>query len=375
MILSGFYFWHFSTVAVFIAFFSLYVKHLGLSSLEISLLAMLHPLSRVLWPPLWGGLADRTGRRDRVAAGASIAGTACFAAYFFADHFITLFIAQLVFTFFWSTVLPLIETTTLEQASRGRIDYGRSRMWGSVGFIVASLALGPVLDRMGIRFSLWAIFALLCLSSLSASLAPRPIGEIPRARGSIIAFLRRPGVGLFFLIGFLCQLSHATLYNFFSIHLSAVGYSNEAIGFLWAFGVICEVPVIRWSSRLLDQFRREQLMTFALCVATIRWSITAITTAYPLLLLAQGMHAITFGLFHVAAVTHTFAIVPHNLRSRGQTLYSALSFGAGLSVGMLLSGTFYDRVGPAACFAASAGVALTAALLSLRLPRQTPRAA
>ena len=43
MALSGFYFWHFSTVGIFIAFFSLYAKPLGLSSLEISVLAALHP--------------------------------------------------------------------------------------------------------------------------------------------------------------------------------------------------------------------------------------------------------------------------------------------------------------------------------------------
>lgn len=367
MALSGFYFWHFSTVGIFIAFFSLYAKHLGFSSLEISVLAALHPLSRVLWPPFWGGLADRTGRRDLVAAGASIAATASFAAYFFADRFIPLFIAQLVFTFFWSTVLPLIEATTLEQASAGRIDYGRSRMWGSIGFIIMSVSIGPVLDRLGIRFALWAILACLSLGSVATLLAPRPQGERPRRSGSLINFLRRPGVRLFFLVGFLCQLSHATMYNFLSIHLAAEGFSNEAIGFLWAFGVICEVPVIRWSSALLGRFDRMHLITFSLFVGALRWLITALTTSYPLLLLAQGMHAVTFALFHVAAVTHTFSIVPHNLRARGQTIYSALSFGAGLSVGMLLSGSFYGRVGAQACFAASALVALAAALLSLRL--------
>ncbi|MDP3938412.1 MAG: MFS transporter [Deltaproteobacteria bacterium] len=367
MLLANFYFWYFAAVSIFIAFFNIYVKHLGFSSFEISVLASLHPLARVLWPPFWGHLADRSGRRDRVAAAVNLTATAVFGAYFFADRFLTLFIVQLVFTFFWSTVLPLMEATSLEQASLGRIDYGRSRMWGSVGFILASLAIGPLLDRLGISFALWTILGCLFLSSFSTLFTPRPeIIHSPQP-GSLRIFLGRPEVKLFFFVGMLCQLSHATMYNFLSIHLETVGYSNNLIGALWAFGVICEVPVIRWSTRLIDRFGRLHLMTFALFMATIRWLIMSVTTAYPLLLFAQGMHAITFGMFHVAAVTHAFALAPPHLRARGQALYSGLSFGVGISIGMLVNGAVYDTVGAGACFAGSAVVALAAALLSLKL--------
>ena len=288
MLLANFYFWYFAAVSVFIAFFNIYVKHLGFTSFEISLLAALHPLARVLWPPLWGHLADRTGRRDLVAAAVNLAATAVFGAYFFADRFLSLLLVQLVFTFFWSSVLPLMEATSLEQASLGRIDYGRSRMWGSVGFILASLAIGRLLDRLGIGFALWTILGCLFLSALSTLFSPRPETTHASQPGSLRIFLRRREVRLFFLVGMLCQLSHATMYNFLSIHLEAVGYSNNLIGILWAFGVACEVPVIRWSSRLIDRFGRLHLMTFALFVAVVRWLIMSLTTAYPVLLFAPG---------------------------------------------------------------------------------------
>jgi PPP family 3-phenylpropionic acid transporter len=369
VILSGFYFWYFSGLGIIIAFFNLYAEHLGLSSFEISALMALHPLARLLWPPFWGGFADRSGRRDLVTAGASLAATAAFGAYFFADHFLTLFAAQAVFTFFWSTTLPLIDTTTLEQASLGRLDYGKRRMWGSVGFIAASFGIGPLLDRFGVRFTLWAILTCLVLSTATTLFAPRPAARHEQEPGALMAFLGRPEVRLFFLIAMLSQLSHATLYNFLSIHLEGVGYSNKAIGFLWAFGVICEVPVLRWSTRLIDRFGRMRLITFALLVTTLRWTILAATTAFPLLIFAQAMHAVTFGVFHVAAVTHTFAIVPPELRARGQALYGSLSFGVGIFLGFLINGALYDHIGGFACFGGSAMVALCAALLSLRLHR------
>ncbi len=367
MPLASFYFWYFSTLAIVVAFFNLYAKQIGLSALEISVLAALHPLSRVLWPPFWSGVADRTGRRHLVTLVATFGATIAFGAYFRANSFLSLLLAQFVFTFFWSTTLPLTETATLEQASHGKGDYGRIRVWGSIGFIVAGIGIGPFLDRFGIRFSLTAILGCLVLTTISAIFAPAAIGHHARERGSVAEFLRRPQVRLFFLVGMLSQLSHATLYNFLSIHLAEVGYSNKAIGLLWAFGVLCEVPVLRWSALLLVRFPRMRLLTFSLAVAVVRWGIFAATTAFPLLLLAQAMHAITFGVFHVAAVTHTYAVVPPGLRARGQSLYSALTFGLGNFAGFLLNGAVYDRVGASACFAGSAGVALVAAALSLRL--------
>jgi PPP family 3-phenylpropionic acid transporter len=372
--LASFYFWYFSTLAIVVAFFNLYAKQLGLSAFEISVLASLHPLSRVLWPHFWSGVADRTGRRHLVTLAATLGATISFGAYFRADKFSSLLLAQAVFTFFWSTTLPLTETTTLEQASIGKSEYGRTRVWGSIGFIAASFGLGPFLDRFGIRFSLTAIVGCLVLTTISAFFAPAPIRHYAREEGSVAAFLRHPQVRLFFLVGMLSQLSHATLYNFLSIHLAEVGYSNKSIGLLWAFGVLCEVPVIRWSGLLLARFPRMRLLTFSLVVAVIRWSIFATTTAFPLLLLAQAMHAVTFGVFHVAAVTHTYSIVPPSLRARGQSLYSALSFGLGNFAGFLINGAVYDRVGASACFAGSAVVALVAAVLSLRLREAVPPA-
>jgi PPP family 3-phenylpropionic acid transporter len=370
--LASFYFWYFSTLAIIIAFFNLYAKQLGLSSFEISVLASLHPLSRVLWPPFWSGLADRSGRRHLVTAAASLGATIAFGAFFRAGSFRSLLFAQAVFTFFWSTTLPLTETSTLEQASIGKTDYGRTRVWGSIGFILAGFGLGPLLDRLGVRFTLWAILGCLVFTTIATFFAPAPLGRHAREEGSVLTFLRRPQVRLFVLVGMLSQLSHATMYNFLSIHLAEVGYSNKAIGVLWAFGVCCEVPVIRFSALILGRFRRMRLLTFSLFVAALRWSIFSLTTAYPLLLLAQAMHAVTFAVFHVAAVTHTYAVVPPSLRARGQSLYSALSFGLGNFAGFLINGAVYDRVGASACFAGSAAVALLAALLSLGLREPQP---
>jgi PPP family 3-phenylpropionic acid transporter len=93
-------------------------------------------------------------------------------------------------------------------------------------------------------------------------------------------------------------------------------------------------------------------------------------SSLPLLALAQVLHAFTFGLFHVSAVGHTHRIFPPALRSSGQSLYSSLTYGLGNLLGFFGSALLVERIGIRGLFAVSAGVALLALLLTLRLDRE-----
>ena len=64
-------------------------------------------------------------------------------------------------SFFLSAALPLIEVTTLTHLGERTAQYGRIRVWGSVGFIAAVLVVGYVLDWLPIGALLWIMLAIL----------------------------------------------------------------------------------------------------------------------------------------------------------------------------------------------------------------------
>jgi MFS transporter, PPP family, 3-phenylpropionic acid transporter len=138
-------------------------------------------------------------------------------------------------------------------------------------------------------------------------------------------------------------------------------------------GVAAEVAAMAFTGRLLRALGTKRLMVLALGLTVVRWGILASTAALGWLIAAQLLHAASFGLFHVSAVTHTHKLVPPALRATGQGLYSSLSFGLGLTVATYLAGALYGSVGAPALFAGSAGVAAAAAALALTLA--VPRAA
>ncbi|MDP1716483.1 MAG: MFS transporter, partial [Burkholderiales bacterium] len=98
--LAGFYFFYFAYLGSFAPFFSLYLKSIGISAVEIGILMSLPQLSRIVAPHVWGWLADRSASRLTVARLTGLAGLASYLGVFAGDGFTLLFVVLLAMTFF-----------------------------------------------------------------------------------------------------------------------------------------------------------------------------------------------------------------------------------------------------------------------------------
>jgi PPP family 3-phenylpropionic acid transporter len=357
--LAGFYFFYFAYLGAFAPFFSLYLSSLGISAIEIGVLMSLPQLSRILAPHVWGWLADRSARRLRVAKLAGVAGTISFLGAFAGEGFVLLFAVLLAMTFFWSAALPLVEATTLSHLGDDTARYGRIRVWGSVGFIAAVVAVGYLLDWLPVKVLLWVIVALMagmlgfCWHIPEAAVAPHASDDQP-----IWSILKKPEVIALISACALMAAAHGPYYTFYTIHVVEHGYSKSLAGWLWALGVICEIGIFVWMPHLYRAFtlRRILIASFALAVVRfliIGWAVDSVV----LLLLAQTLHAATFGSFHAAAIGYIHKLFRGRHAARGQAIYGSLAYGLGGTVGGLASGYAWSSVGPAATFTLSAACA------------------
>jgi len=370
--LAIFYTGYFGLLGVLLPYLSLYLLDIGLSPYQIGVVGAVTPLVKTIAPSLWGWAADRKGSRRPFMRLASVGALACFGLLLGVREFLAIAAVMALYAVFTSSLLPLVESTAMEAVDRFGVDYGRIRLWGSVGFIAASLAMGEVLDVAPSVTVVWAILVFLAFNLWSVYHLPDSHPAPRAAAGRARDLLTRRPVLLFYGVCLLMQASHGTYYGFYSVYLEQLGFPRGQIGLLWAVGVGAEVLAMGLSGRLLSRLGTRRLMQLALACTVVRWAMLATGASLPWLVPAQLLHAASFGLFHVAAVTHTHRLIPPELRSTGQSLYSSLSFGFGLTVAMYLSGVFYDSVGAPMLFAASAGIALLATGLALTLPRVAP---
>jgi MFS transporter, PPP family, 3-phenylpropionic acid transporter len=378
--LAGFYFFYFAYLGTFAPFFSLYLKAVGISAVEIGILMSLPQLTRIVAPHLWGWLADKGASGLKVARIAGVAGTIAWLGVFWDTGFALLFGVLLAMTFFWSAALPLVEATTLSHLGEETARYGRIRVWGSVGFIVAVVAVGYVLDWLTPRIVLWIVLVLMggmlafCWAIPDSRLAPQETDHRP-----IADILRKPEVIALIVACALMAAAHGPYYTFYSIHLVDHGYSKAATGWLWAIGVICEIGIFVWMPHLYRAFTLRQILLASFALAVVRflmigWLVDSVLA----LLAAQALHAATFGSFHAAAIGVVHAFFRGRHQARGQAIYGSLAFGVGGALGGLASGYGWERLGAGVTFTLAAGCALAGMLIlwwKLQLPGRAARKA
>ena len=358
--LSAFYFAYFAQVGAAAPYFSLYLASLGLAAAQIGVLLSLGQLMRVVGPNFWGWVADRSGQRVRIIRFTLACGGLCFAGFFFAQTFWSLFALLLTLGFFTSASMPLFESLTLAHLRGAISGYGVIRVWGSVGFIATVMLVGYALDTLPVASLLWMVLATYALGWACSLFVPEAAPAGSQAEpGPVWAILRRPEVMALLAACFLMTLAHGPLYAFFSIYLVDHGYSKAAVGWMWTYGVIAEIVVFL----LMPALMRRYSLTFILLVCfaatvlrflMIGWGVGSM----PVLFVAQLIHGLSFGAYHAAAVTviHRWFQGAHQVR--GQAIYLSVTFGAGGVLGSLLSGLGWDSIGPAWTFSGAALAAL-----------------
>lgn len=362
--LAGFYFFYFAYLGTFAPFFSLYLESVSLTPFEIGVLMSLPQVTRIVAPHLWGWLADRGGARLRVVRWTGVAGTLAFLFVFAGTQFALLFATLFAMTFFWSAALPLMEATTLSHLGEETSRYGPVRVWGSIGFIVAVVGGGYLLDI----FPLSAVPVLVLMMMLAMLAFACAVPEAPvlphEAEHSIGRVLLRPEVVALIASGAFMSAAHGPYYTFYSIHLVGEGYTKAATGWLWALGVACEIAIFAWMPRLYQAFTLRHILIASFALAVVRFLLIGwLAQSLAVLLVAQVLHAATFGAFHAASIGYVHRIFRGNLQARGQAIYGSFSFGVGGALGGLASGYVWEHAGAALAFTVGAACAALGGIL------------
>ncbi|HEY7675544.1 MAG TPA: MFS transporter [Candidatus Methylomirabilis sp.] len=367
--LKAYLFLFFATVGVTEPYLNLYLRRLGFAGTEIGALAAIPPGVAALAPFVWTAWADATGRARAVFLWNTWLAGLCFVPVLLFRSFGLLASALTLFALVKAPLVPLANSLAFQALGPRREGFGRIRLWGSLGYIVAAVGGGAVADHIGVAPVLAGVAALLagCGVVATASLGRcAPSGPAPLGAG-LGDLLRGPGFRLFLGAAFLARLSAGPYNTFFTIQLDALGISQAVAGWAWAVGVACEVVVMGLWPRLVGRARPERLLAAAAGAHALRWWLTAGATHPAALLAVQGLHGLTFGVFYLASVQIVDERVRPGLRGAGQGLYAAWVFGVGGVAGNSLGGLLFDRVDLPGLYRLSALVALGATILCLRL--------
>ena len=325
------------------AYLPLWFADRGLTAAEIGQVLGFASVLRVVAVPGWGWLADAAAR-PRLMLFAAAACASCSAAVLPAAQGLLPILAVAAMQGVAASALsPLADASTLALAAARRLDYGRTRAWGSVSYMVATAAAGALLGRVGS----WVVPWLLALGyGIGAGLAaalPRTALPARRAEPADGPWRSRP-FRLALLATALIQGSHAAYYGFATLHWRAAGIADATIGLLIAEGIVAEIALFIWGRGLVERLGPARLTALAAAACIMRWTATAFTTDVPALAAIQLLHAATFACQHLSAML-VLRSLPGKRAATAQTLLAALGFAAPTGLLIWLSGRLYGTAG------------------------------
>jgi len=352
--LAIFYAGYFLVGGVLFPFWPLLLEARGMGPEEIGLLLAVALWLRAAAGPVIAWQADRSGNPNRPLIACALAALVVMPVFYWAESFWPLLLASFVFYFAYSSIGPLAETISLRSVSAD-YGYGRVRLWGSVSFVLASIAGGWLLDMHGslpastIVTLLLVTLAVLFVTSL---ILPRALSA-QRAQGflPLKTLLASRSFLLFILATAVIQAAHGVYYGFSSIHWTSVGYSHLTVGLLWGEGVVAEILLFAFGSPLVRRMGPAGLIAAAAGLGAIRWMVLALTVELWIVALAQILHAASFAAMHLGAMLFITRAVPDSYANSAQGLLGGLTYGAGLGAGLLLAGWLYGLLGADAYWA------------------------
>lgn len=306
-------------------------------------------IAKTAGQPTLSYIAERLGRRMMLIWSAAAALLATLLMTATHNYFVLLTLLVLA-GFFIGPILPLTDAVALSAA---QINYGRVRLWGSIGFAVANVLTGYFLDdfaalaRMfglppsvglsplgGKPFIVWlevtSLAALLLVTFWLPKRAHHAQAAGAAANAAVASkllgpFLTAPITWLFMFSVATLNASHAYYYSY-SVRLwtDIGGLSKVDASLLWATGVVAEVALLGIIGDNISTKRANQLMIAAGVGGALRWALTALNPPLLLLFPLQCLHACTYAAMHLGAMLVLRRACPPQIATTVIGIYAAL---------------------------------------------------
>ena len=358
-------------------YFQQMLAMLRFSNAQIGYIQGALELMAVLSPVLWGVLTDRLGSSRGVLA---LTVALCLPSFLLfplcGGGTVAAVCAALLFGLFFKPSIPLTDGMTFRYINQAGGNYGAVRIGGTSGYLVFIALFDVVFTLAGgvtVAGIAWLFAAAVAVQLASLLIVPTTPGaaapetpETPETPTAGVGW--RAFAGRLFLtvvaVAFLGRVAMMSYYSFFSRYLSEA-YGIERVGWIWALGSICEVPLVYNSRRIMGRIGVKGLLTLGMLGIVVRLAGFGLRGGLWLVLLMQPLHMFTFGAYHCSTLEYVARLFPARLQGSAQGVFSAVTIGLGGLIGSAAGGVVIDHFGYRALYVGYSLVALAGLLLCL----------
>ena len=341
-----FYFMYYAAAAFMMPFVVLYYQHLGFTGAQIGLLAGMAPLLTLIGAPLWAGIADAT-RRHRLMMSLAIAVAVVSGLIFPTLKTFGAVIVAVILTFFFAApIVSFADSATMSMLGDAKDLYGRVRIGGTIGWGIAALIAGILIQAYGLKMAFWGYAALMFMVLIvSLGFVHNKSGDHLSFGGNLRSLLTDHHWMLFLALALLCGVGLASINYYLLPYLKELRASETMMGVALTIATLSELPVLFFADRLIRLFKANGLLMLGMAITAIRLLLFATFNSVGGILAIQILQGLTFPVVWVAGVSYANEKAPPGMGATAQGLFGAMIFGFGAAVGGFIGGFLLDSLG------------------------------
>ena len=308
-------------------------------------------LASMISPFFVGLIADRLFSSERVLATLHLIGAVLLYSVTKTTSFAAVYAIMFAYCLCYFPTIALTNSIALQHMRNGGQDFPLVRVFGTLGWITIGVTIGHMaIEASTVPFLLAAgVSVVMGLYSLTLPHTPPPSkGKTIRAREIIgldaLVMFKKPAFAIFAAASVLACIPLTFYFSFTNDYLNDLHVTNAAgkmaLGQVSEVGMMLVLPLLlRWMSV------RNVLIT-----GMLAWSIRYALLAYGnadaavwMFYVAILLHGVCFDFFFVTGQLYTDQEAPAHLRSAAQGLVTFLTYGVGMFLGSLISGTTIDH--------------------------------
>jgi MFS transporter, PPP family, 3-phenylpropionic acid transporter len=347
---SLFYFLAFSIAGAYQPFLNVYFTRIGLTGEQVGLLSTFQPIITILFLSAIASLADRLGKKGRIAQFSMLGASISVFLLGFSASFGGIAVLMLFLSIFTAPNMTLTDSMISRMAFRHNLNYGGMRLWGSFMYAVAAAGFGALWQHFGYKpMFLAAALCFLPVIWITGRIEEGP-AAVPNKNQPVRVFFRDRGMVLLLLATFLFGISNSIFLTFGGIYANSLGAGNLVIGLMVSFGCIGELPMMFFSNRISRRLGKVDtvILSFALMAAAyLGYLLTANPNFLPVYTLLKGLG---YGLWFTVTIRLLIEKTPPERAATAQSLFTISWIGLSPLIAGPLGGWIHDFISPAAVF-------------------------
>ena len=342
--ISAFYFFVFFGFGGLFPLISIYLRDsIQLSGTQIGMILSIGPIVMIVAQPIWGMICDYTQRSRLVLTIAVLATGLVGLFYLFGGYYWFLFVATLL-ALFQSPIIPISDSLTMRTVTKNGWNYGDFRLWGAVGFALATFVMGLFSDHLGLAVIFYMFALTMLLGSIFAWRMPEEkISLAIDLRTGLRKLLSLPSFVFFLVATFLIYGPIQANNVFFSLLFQDLGgtVAGVGIGFLLAAG--SEVPFSKYAGPWMKWRGPLPILFLAAAVSGLRWIFYFFEPSLTWVYASTLVQGVSVGLFIPAALQYVQELAPAEVQVTAISMYTAAGVGLGNWFFTFLGGLLIDH--------------------------------